>query len=193
MRGKGGNVDDVTIIELYWQRNEDAIAQTKAVHGAYCRGIALRVLADTRDADECENDTYLGAWNAMPSARPQNLRTFLGKIARNLALKRLRARTAEKRGGGEAALSLDELEECVSAPGSVDEHLEAEELASMLNAFLAGLSADDRRVFMCRYWHFDSVAEIAQRFGFTQSKVKMSLSRTRKKLASYLEEEGVNL
>lgn len=186
-------MEDVAIVELYWQRQERAIAETKTKYDAYCNTIAWRILNDALDAEECVNDTYLGAWNAMPPHRPTSLRTFLGKITRNLSLKRWRARSAAKRGAGEVALSLDELEECVPTADSAQEYLEAAELARMLDTFLGGLSADDRRMFVCRYWYFDSVAEIAERFAFTQSKVKMSLKRTRDKLAIYLEQEGVNL
>lgn len=186
-------MEDAAIVELYWQREERAISETKTKYGAYCHAIAQRILNDAGDAEECVNDTYLGAWNAMPPHRPTSLGTFLGKIARNLSLKRWRTRSAAKRGGGEAALSLDELEECVASTGDVGDGLEAEELARVIDAFLAGLAEDDRRMFVCRYWHFDAVGDIAQRFGFTQSKVKMSLKRTRDKLAGYLEQEGVTL
>ena len=186
-------MEDVAIVELYWQRQERAIAETKTKYDAYCNTIAWRILNDAHDAEECVNDTYLGAWNAMPPHRPTSLRTFLGKITRNLSLKRWRARSAAKRGAGEVALSLDELEECVPTADSAQEYLEAAELARMLDTFLGGLSADDRRMFVCRYWYFDSVAEISERFGFSLSKVKMSLKRTRDKLANYLEQEGVNL
>ncbi len=184
---------DAAIVDLYWQRQERAIAETKTKYGAYCNAIAWRILNDASDAEECVNDTYLGAWNAMPPHRPTSLSTFLGKITRNLSLKRWRTRSAAKRGGGEVALSLDELEECVPSADSAQEHLEAAELARMLDAFLGGLPEDDRRMFVCRYWYFDSVGDIAERFGFGLSKVKMSLKRTRDKLAIYLEQEGVNL
>ena len=186
-------MEDAAIVELYWQREERAISETKTKYGAYCHAIARRILNDGRDAEECVNDTYLGAWNAMPPHRPTSLNTFLGKITRNLSLKRWRARSAAKRGSGEVALSLDELEECVAQCGDIAERLEAEELARMIDVFLGSLAEDDRRMFVCRYWHIDSVGDIAQRFGFTQSKVKMSLKRTRDKLANYLEQEGVNL
>lgn len=186
-------MDDAAIVELYWRRDERALDETRAKYGAYCRAISLRIVGDSGAADECVNDTWLGAWNAMPPHRPGNLKTFLGKIARNLSLKRRRSRSAAKRGGGEVALSLGELEECVAGRDDVGERLEAEELARTIDAFLSGLPQDDRRMFMCRYWHFDSIADIARRFGFGQSKVKMSLKRTRDKLAAYLEQEGVNL
>lgn len=186
-------MEDAAIIDLYWRRQENALAETKTKYGAYCHAIALRILNDARDADECVNDTYLGAWNALPPHRPTSLQTFLGKITRNLSLKSWRTRTAAKRGGGETALSLDELEECAATDKTIDEKLAAEDLARILNTFLAELAQDDRRMFVCRYWHFDSIADIAKRFGFTQSKVKMSLKRTRDKLAIYLEQEGVYL
>ena len=186
-------MEDAAIVELYWQRQERAIAETKTKYGTYCHAIARRILNDALDAEECVNDTYLGAWNAMPPHRPASLGTFLGKITRNLSLKRWRARSAAKRGSGEVALSLDELQECAGSRNDVEEQVEAEELARMIDTFLADLPADDRRMFVCRYWYFDAVGEIAERFGFTQSKVKMSLKRTRDKLATYLEKEGVNL
>ena len=186
-------MEDKAIVELYWQRQERAISETKTKYGAYCSAIAWRILNDALDAEECVNDTYLGAWNAMPPHRPTSLNTFLGKITRNLSLKRWRARSAVKRGSGEVTLSLDELEECIPSADSAQEHLEAAELARMLDTFLGGLSEDDRRMFVCRYWYFDSVGDIADRFGFGQSKVKMSLKRTRDKLAIYLEQEGVNV
>ena len=191
---KGIGMHDDEIIALYWQRDERAIEQTKAKYGRHCHGIAQRILGDGRDAEECVNDTYLGAWNAMPPHRPQILPAFLGKITRNLSLKRWRARDAQKRGGGVVAVSLDELGECVPTTGNLPaERLEAAELAQLIDAFLAGLPADQRRVFLCRYWHFDSVHDIAERFGFTESKVKMTLKRTRDGLAAYLEKEGVAL
>ena len=184
-------MQDAAIVELYWQRDERAIDESKTKYGAYCTSIARRILNDNRDAEECVNDTYLGAWNAMPPHRPASLGTFLGKIARNLSLKKWRHRSADKRGGGVAAQSIDELEECVASDSRIDEHLEAEELARIINAFLAGIGTDERRIFLCRYWHFDSIADIADRFGFSQSKVKMTLKRTREKLAIYLDQEGV--
>ena len=186
-------MEDAAIVELYWKRQERAIDETKMKYGAYCTSIAQRILSDRQDAEECVNDTYLGAWNALPPHRPARLDTFLGKITRNLSLKRWRSRSAAKRGGGTVALSLDELKDCVPSDNRVDERLEAEDLARIINAYLGKLGSDERRMFVCRYWHFDSIADIAERFGFSQSKVKMTLKRTRDDLARYLEEEGVNL
>ncbi len=186
-------MEDASIVELYWQRQEQALQETKSKYGSYCASIAQRILHDMQEAEECVNDTYLGAWNSIPPHRPANLRTFLGKIARNLSLKRWRARSAAKRGSGEVALSLDELEECVSSDSDAEELLDASELARMLDSFLGGLTPDERRIFVCRYWHFDSINEIAERLGFSPSKVKMSLKRTRDSLAIYLKREGVIL
>jgi len=183
-------VDDGRIVELYWQRSEQAITETASKYGGYCRSIAGGILHSEADAEECINDVWAGAWNAMPPHRPDDLKAFLGKITRNLALKRFRAMTAEKRGGGETALALEELESVASA-GGLDEQIEARELARMLDAFLAGLPARERRVFLCRYWYFDSVRDIARRFGYKESRVKMLCKRTRDKLLLYLQKEGV--
>ena len=186
-------MEDAAIVDLYWARDESAIAQTKRKYGTYCTSIARRILSSAQDAEECVNDTYLGAWHAMPPHRPQVLSTFLGKITRNLSLKRYRTLSAQKRGGGEVELALDELAECLAAPDSVEASVEATELAAMIDTFLADLSVEERKVFVCRYWYCESIEDIAQRFGFGQSKVKMMLKRTRDRLAVYLEERGVRI
>lgn len=185
-------MEDAEIVELYWARDERAIGQTRAKYGALCHGIALHVLGNARDAEECVNDAYLGTWNAIPPERPAILSAFVARIARNQALKRWRAQNAQKRGSGSVAVAIDELVDCMPAPGSdVAERLEAAELARLISAYLADEPAERRRIFLCRYFHFDSVAEIAARLGFTESKVKMSLKRTRDGLAAYLQREGV--
>ena len=184
-------MDDKTIVELYWQRDEQAIAQTRDKYGRYCYAIAYGILHSAPDAEECENDTYLAAWNAMPPHKPTLLKTFLGKITRRISLDRLKRQTADKRGGGEVPLTLDELHECIPDHASIDEKLLTEELAQAIDAFLRTLDDDTRRVFLRRYWYFDSVAAIARRYGFGQSKVKMMLHRTRQSLRDYLEKEGI--
>lgn len=184
-------MEDNRIIELYWQRDEAAIAQTQAKYGGYCHSIAYHLLHNYEDAEECVNDTYVGAWNAIPPYRPRNLATFLGRITRNLSLKKWRAKTAKKRGSGDVPLVLDELEGCIPSGNSIDAYMDAEELAGILDDFLGGLPVTERRVFLCRYWYFDSVSEIAARFGFTHSKVKMMLKRTRDKLLKRLEKEDI--
>lgn len=182
---------DEKIIDLYWARNENAITETEAKYGHYLIAIAERILNSLDEAKECENDTYFAAWNAIPPQRPSFLQAFLGKITRNLALKQLRSRTAAKRGGSQAALSLDELAECVPSNQSLDETVAAEELAAVLSEFLRALGETERNVFIRRYWYLDHISDIAKRFGFGESKTKMLLMRTRRKLAEYLREKGV--
>ena len=184
-------MEDRQIVELYWQRSDDAVAETKRKYGRYCRTIAIGILHDEADAEECVNDVYVGAWNAMPPHRPDNLSAFLARITRNLALKRFRGQSAQKRGGGETAVALEELEEVIPAGGSLDEQVAERELARSLDAFLAALPVNQQRVFLCRYWYFDSVGTIARRFGYSESKVKMMCKRTREKLLLYLRKEGI--
>ena len=187
----GGTVKDGQIVELYWARDERALAETEAKYGGYCLAIARNILSDGADAEECVNDTWLGAWNAMPDARPSALSAFLGKITRRLALDRWRAKYAAKRGGGETPLVLDELAECAPAGEGPEEALAARELAEAVNAFLRSLPPVEMGVFLRRYWYLESVKDTAARLGFSQSKVKSMLARTRKKLRTYLEKEGL--
>ncbi len=184
-------MDDRELVELYWQRNERAISETETRYGAYCRAIARGVLGNDADAEECCNDVWAAAWNAMPPHRPNDLRAFLARITRNLALKRLRALTAEKRGGGETALALEELEEIIPAGTTLDEEIEARELARKLDEFLGTLGVTERRVFLCRYWYFDDLRDIASRFGMGESRVKMMCKRTRDKLRLFLRKEDL--
>lgn len=183
-------MDDEQILALYWQRDERAIAETAARYGPYCRRIAHNILADEQDAEECLNDTWLRAWGTIPPHRPERLSTFLGKLTRELSLSRLRARLAQKRGGGEAALALEELSECVPGPGDAQQELEAKELARALNAFLATLRQEERDLFVSRYWFLTLLEELGRRSGWSQSRLKSALYRTRKKLYDYLREEG---
>lgn len=186
-------MEDSRIIELYWERSEQAIAETAAKYGTHCYAIAYNVLNNREDADECVNDTYMSAWDSMPPNRPSVLSAFLGKITRNLSLKRWRDAHVQKRGGGQIPVVLEELEECISGGLSVEEQIEAKQLALWVDAFVRGLQEEERKVFVCRYWYLDSVDEIALRFGFTKSKVKSMLMRTRIKLREWLEERGVTV
>lgn len=186
-------MDDRQIVELYWSREEQAIRETKEKYGNYCYSIAHHILQNREDAEECVNDTYLGAWRSMPPHRPRYLSTFLGRITRNLSLKKWRERHAAKRGGGEAALTLEELKDCIPAPKTVEEEIETKALAEIIDSFLRDCPAEERQIFLCRYWFFDSVKEIAKEFGYSESKVKMQLLRTRQKLRERLEQEGVAL
>ena len=181
---------DEQIIALYWSRSEQAIAETGEKYGGYLNRIAYGSLRDTLDAQECVNDTYHSAWNAMPPNRPNRLSAFLGKITRRLSIDRLRHDTAEKRGGGELPLALDELSGCVSSVDTAEDEALRQELLSLLDTFLSSLPETERRVFLRRYWYLDPIAEIAERFGFTQSKTASMLHRTRGKLREVLRKEG---
>lgn len=183
-------MDDSAIVQLYFDRSETAISETDRKYGPYCYTIAYNVLANNEDAQECVSDTYLAAWNAMPPRRPSILSTFLGKITRRLSIDRWRIRTAYKRGGGEIPLALDELSECVSGGETPEQTLMRRQMALRFNQFLQGLLEVERSVFLSRYWYLDSVDRIAEQFGFTESKVKSMLHRTRGKLRICLQKEG---
>ena len=184
-------MEDLQIVELYWNRDEKAIEQSQQMYGNYCYSIAYNILHNSEDAQESLNDTWLAAWDAIPPHHPQILSTFLGKITRRLSLNKWRSMTAEKRGGGNFPLSLDELEECIPDQRSIDDRLETQYLSEAIDRFLAKLKEGERKVFVCRYWYFDSVKDIAERFGFSESKVKMLLKRTRDRLKEYLIKEGL--
>ena len=183
-------MEDARIIDLYWQRDESAISETAAKYGKYLHSISYGILRNEEDAEECVSDTYAGAWQAMPPHRPSVLSAFLGKITRRISISLWRKRSAEKRGGGETALALDELEECVSGEGDAESEAERRELREKLNAFLRALPPTERQVFMRRYWYMDPVADIAGRFACSESRIRSMLYRTRKKLRAMLEEEG---
>lgn len=183
-------MEDTRIVNLYWARSENAIAETSAKYGSYCYSIAYNILANAEDADESVNDTYLDAWNSMPPHRPAILSTFLGKITRRVSIDKWRGRTAEKRGSGEIMLVLDELSDCVPSSQNVEHEIETAELAKVINDFVMSLPPMDRRVFICRYWYLDPISAISQQFGFSQSKVKMMLYRQRQRLLSHLEREA---
>ena len=184
-------MEDRKIVDLYWQRDENAIPETAAKFGGYCRTIAYNILSDAEDAEECLNDTWLGAWNTMPTNRPNKLAPYLGKLSRWISLTRLREKTSLKRGGGETELVLDELAEAVDSGADVEKAVELKELNAALRRFLKNLGETERQVFLARYWFIASIAEIAEKFGFSESKVTSMLHRTRKKLLAYLKEEGL--
>ena len=183
-------MEDQRIVTLYWDRSEEAIVQTQVKYGNYLSSISYGILQDHEDASECVNDTYHDAWNAMPPHRPSILSTFLGKITRRISIDRWRKRGAGKRGGGELPLALEELGECVSGHGDVEEEVQRKELIKLINDFLHHLPPTERSIFLCRYWYLDPIDAIAQQFGFSQSKTASMLYRTRKKLRELLKEEG---
>lgn len=183
-------MDDEKIIELYWARSAEAISETANKYGTYCQKIAYNILANVQDTEECVNDTWLGAWNAIPPHRPQVLKTFLGKITRRLSLMKLRSQNRLKRGSGNVEIALDELADCVGCADSVEAYFEEKELIRAVNSFLSSLKETERDLFVCRYWYFASIGELSKRFGFSESKTKSMLFRTRNKLRAYLQEEG---
>lgn len=186
-------MEDAGIIELFWARSENAIAEADARHGKYCRAIAYNILQSREDTEECVNDTWWKAWEAMPPKRPNCLASFLGKLTRNLALNRYKLRRADKRGGGRPPLALEELGECAAAPGGMEGVEDRALITAVLNGFLAALPRRDRMVFVRRYWYFSPVDEIAGEYGLSESNVKVILHRGREKLRKALEREGVRV
>lgn len=186
-------MDDDRIVGLFWQRSEDAIPATAEKYGAFCYCIAKNILYSHEDAEECVNDTYLQAWNAIPPHRPGCLRTFLGKLTRNLSFNRYKHNTALKRGGGELPLVLEELSGCVSGTDDPQQALDRKACVEAINDFLRDLPQRSRSIFLCRYWYTDSIESIARRFGMNQGAVAMTLSRLRGKLRRHLAERGYTL
>ena len=184
-------MDDQMIVDLFWQRSSDAIAETAKKYGNYCYRIAYNVLTNPEDSEECVNDTYLKAWDTIPPTRPNRFSAFIGRITRNLALNRYAHLTAEKRGGSQIPLALEELGGCIPDHRTPALIVEEKELGKVINQFLGTLLPEARRIFLQRYWSLMSVKDIAQLYGITESKVKMSLMRTRSKFKHYLEKEGV--
>jgi len=183
-------MNDLLIVQLFWERSEQALEQAKQKYGAYCLSIARNILFSGQDAEEAAQDTWLAAWNSIPPQRPAMLKTYLGKLTRRIALKKCRERMTQKRGGGELPLALSELEDCLAAPGSVEVHSDTQWLAASIDRFLQSLRREERNMFVCRYWYLDSIEAISNRFCCSQSKVKSMLYRLRKRLHNHLESEG---
>lgn len=180
-------MDDQKIVALYWERSERAIRETQKKYEKYCYYIAYRILYIHEDAEECVNDTYLRAWNAMPPQKPGKLQAFLGKITRNIALNRYEYDRAEKRADTVRDIG-EEFWECVP---SEDVSLEEEYvLRELINGFLRSLSQEQRIVFMQRYWYLCSIKEIAEQRGMSENHVKVTLHRLRERFRAYWEEEG---
>lgn len=186
-------MEDLQIIQLFFDRSEEAITALSEKFGRYCSTIAHNILGDASDAEECVNDALLHVWNSIPPKRPDSLKAFVGKITRNLALDAYDKRTTQKRGGGQVALALDELAEVVGKDADPAEHMEAEELAALINNFLATLPEEKRVLFMKRYWYLDSVRDIAIDQAMTESNVKTTLFRIREQLREELTKEGIEI
>ena len=181
---------DEAIVALYFSRNERAIQESSNKYSRFLLSIAENILRRREDAEECENSTYLQAWNSIPPQKPDRLGAYLGKITRNLALQTLRMQNAERRGGKEATISLDELALCLPDTDSTEEAFDAALLAEALNRFLMTLGKTARQIFVLRYWYCMAIGEIAKIFSCKESRIKMSLLRSRQKLLAYLEKEG---
>ncbi len=183
-------MEDVKIIELYFSRDESAVLETSVKYGSYCHTVSYNVLRVEEDAEECVNDTWLHTWNAIPPTRPDSLKAFVGRIARNLSLNRLKEKNALKRGAGESDAALEELDEFIAAGTSVEDEVEGRLLKEEINRCLAGLSRNMRIVFVQRYFYFSTVREISENLGLTENNVKSLLFRARNKLKEHLEKEG---
>ena len=181
-------VGDASIIDLYWQRSEQAVYLTHQRYGGLCTRVAQNILGNPADAEECVNDTYLKVWQSIPPARPASLQAFLLRITRNLALDRLRARRRQKRDEGFTVM-LSELGDCIPAPEETD----ATELLGHIKAFLADIDETDRKLFAGRYFHAYEVGRMAEAYGLTPNAVSLRLRKTREKLKAYLTERGYSV
>lgn len=176
---------DYEIVELYWQRNENAISESQDQYGNYCMAVSLNILNSRPDAEECVNDTWVRAWNSMPPHRPNCLRAFLGKITRNLSLDRLRTMRCHKR-NPDLVIAMEELGDSIPCPDDMEENV----LCGLLDEFLGGMDAQNRKLFVGRYWYGRSVSTLAEHYGMTVNAVSLRLARTRTALKSFLNERG---
>ena len=185
-------LDDSKIIELFYERSEQAIIELSNKYGTVCTKVANNILNDVRDTEECVNDAYLGAWNTIPPQRPNPLLSYVCRIVRNLAIKKYHANTASKR-NSIYDVALDELENCFPAAETVEDEFNASETALVIDRFLETLDRDNRVMFVRRYWHSDSITDLAELFQTSNHNISVRLSRTREKLKKYLIQEGVFL
>ncbi len=186
-------MEDRDILDLLQKRDEAALRETKEKYGAYCLAVARNILGSEEDAEECLSDALLKLWNAVPPAEPKDLRAYLAKLTRGVAIDRLRAAGAQKRGGGEGSLALDELGECVFGAGDAESEVMARALGEAVDRFLRRQNARDRALFVRRYFFAEGCAEIARRFGMRENSVSAALMRLRRRLRNDLEKEGFTL
>ena len=186
-------MEDSEIVTLLIGRSEQAVTAVSQKYGRYCKKIALNILQNNEEADECVNEALMRLWNSDPPDSPDALQLFLARIIKNCAYDKLRLSMREKRGGGEAALALDEIAECVSGNSSVEDELDQKELQTAINSFLKRLNPRHRKMFLLRYWYCFSVSEIAKRLGTTENSVSVTLSRVRRKIKEYLTKRGYDI
>ena len=183
-------MNDDAIVKLFFARDEAAIAQVQKQYGSLCHAVAMRILGSREDAEECVNDAWRRAWDTIPPQRPKHLRLFLGRITRNRAIDLWRKNNAERRGGDQVAIALEELNECIGSSGSPEQEVDAKQLAAAINGFLQNERMQHRQVFLRRYFYLEDIPTIACRYGLREANVRMMLSRTRQKLRTYLTQEG---
>jgi len=182
-------MEDERIIELYWNRSENAIKETDKKYGAYCRYIANNILQNLEDTTECVNDTYLQTWNAIPPTRPNVFKLFIAKITRNLAINRYKKIRAQKRNHTIEIV----LEDCIATEANVENNIEYKELVLHLNKFLENLPISKRNIFIDRYWYLNSIEDISLKNEMSQSNVKVILHRLRNDLRKYFNERGIQV
>lgn len=182
-------MNDKSILSLFTKRDEQGIREASRAYGGLLRTVAMHVLGDSRDAEECVSDTMLKAWNSIPPAAPKYLRAYLAKLTRNIALNRYESEHAQMRGGGEIPVALDELTECIPARDNTERVLDRLALAAALDDFLKALPAQHAKIFMRRYFTLMDAGEIAAELGISENTVKSILRRTRAKLHDFLEKE----
>jgi len=183
-------MNDSEIIELYWNKNTNAISASMEQYGAYCFSVANRILDDEQDSEECVNDTWMRAWDAIPPTRPTVLKVFLAKITRRLSFDRYKARRSLKRGGGDVPLVLEELSECIASESDVEGLVDAKQLGEVINRFVLTLSEREQNLFVRRYFFSEPIKAIASRFELNENYVNVTLSRIRSRLRSHLSKEG---
>lgn len=184
---------DRKIVELYFARSESAISETDKKYGSYFRRLAASVLGNEQDSEECVNDTYMKLWETIPPQKPDKLGAFAARIVRNIALNTVTRLSALKRGGSGSDTAFDEIADCLPSGENVERTVDSRELARIIERFLGTLGREKQLIFMKRYWYFESVSDIAAELNISESKVKMSLKRTRDRLREFLGKEGVEI
>ncbi len=186
-------MDDREIVGLYFDRDMRAIEETSSKYRNYCTSVAMNILGNSEDAEECLNDALHSVWNSIPPQKPENLRTYIGRIVRNLSFDRYRKSSAKKRGGGEIPAVLDELFEIVSGKDTPETEIDRKELAKDINCFLEKMTKEKRSIFVMRYWYAMNVADISKKVGKTETNISVILNRVRNSLKTYLSERGYEL
>ena len=183
-------VDDKELIRLYFDRDERAVSETQRIFGGYLYTIAHNILGSVQDAEECVNDVLMRLWNHIPPAKPENVYAYFAAVARSVASKRYQMKHAQKRGGGETALVLDELHDCCTDPDTVEQQIDSRALRETIAAFTETLKPEQQTIFIQRYYYVCPIEDIAENLGISKSKVSVTLMRTRQKLRKHLEQEG---